>query len=59
MILNVAGIGRKEDTALLMESGKKVVIVISVKQEKYVSIVIIDYHITVVVVNVVQYVMNI
>jgi len=59
MTLIIVGIGEKEDGAPLIGSGKKVVIVISVKQEKYVSIVITGHDTVIVLVNAVQYVTNI
>jgi len=40
MTLIIVGIGMKDDCVSLIKSGKKVVIVISVNQKSYVSIVI-------------------
>jgi len=59
MILITVGIGMKGDCVEPMKNGKKVAIVIVVNRKKYVSVVISGHHIVVVLVNVVQYAMNI
>jgi len=58
MILIIVCIGKKKDFVLLIKSGKKNVVVLTAKK-KYASIVIIGHYIVFVIMNVVQYVMNI